>query len=49
MIPVSTSAPRISQVVIHAGTFYLAGQVADNPVPAVRSQTDRRFDQMNEV
>lgn len=30
---------RMSQVVIHNNTVYLAGQVADNPVPSVTEQT----------
>jgi len=29
----------MSQAVIHAGTVYLAGQVADDPVPSVTEQT----------
>ncbi len=33
--------PRMSQAVIHAGTIYLAGQVADDPVPCVKSQTQQ--------
>ena len=33
--------PRMSQAVIHAGTVYLAGQVADDPVPSVKSQTEQ--------
>jgi len=31
--------PRMSQAVIHASTVYLAGQVADDPVPSVTEQT----------
>lgn len=31
--------PRMSQAVIHGDTVYLAGQVADNPVPSVERQT----------
>jgi enamine deaminase RidA (YjgF/YER057c/UK114 family) len=31
--------PRLSQAVIHGDTVYLAGQVADNPVPSVAKQT----------
>lgn len=31
----------MSQAVIHAGVVYLAGQVADDPVPSVRSQTEQ--------
>jgi enamine deaminase RidA (YjgF/YER057c/UK114 family) len=30
---------RMSQVVVHGDTIYLAGQVADNPVPSVAGQT----------
>jgi enamine deaminase RidA (YjgF/YER057c/UK114 family) len=31
--------PRMSQAVVHGNTVYLAGQVADNPVPSVARQT----------
>jgi enamine deaminase RidA (YjgF/YER057c/UK114 family) len=31
----------MSQAVIHGGLVYLAGQVADDPVPSVRSQTQQ--------
>ena len=31
--------PRMTQVVVHRGTIYLAGQVADEPQPSVREQT----------
>jgi enamine deaminase RidA (YjgF/YER057c/UK114 family) len=31
--------PRMSQVVVHNGLAYLAGQVAPNPVPSVEDQT----------
>lgn len=31
--------PRMSQAVIHDGRVYLAGQVAENPVPDVTDQT----------
>ena len=30
---------RMSQAVVHGGTIYLAGQVADDPVPSVAEQT----------
>lgn len=30
---------RMSQAVIHGGAVYLAGQVADDPVPSVAEQT----------
>lgn len=33
------SGPRMSQAVIHGDTVYLAGQVADDPVPSVAEQT----------
>ena len=31
--------PRMSQAVVHGNTVYLAGQVADDPVPSVGEQT----------
>ena len=31
--------PRMSQAVIHNGIVYLAGQVADKPVPSAEKQT----------
>lgn len=33
--------PRMSQAVIHGDTIYLAGQVADKPVPSVAKQTQQ--------
>lgn len=33
------SGPRMSQMVVHNGTVYLAGQVADTPTPDVTEQT----------
>lgn len=33
------SGPRMSKVVVHGDTIYLAGQVADDPVPSVGEQT----------
>ena len=33
------AGPRMSQIVAHEGTVYLAGQVADDPAPSVREQT----------
>jgi enamine deaminase RidA (YjgF/YER057c/UK114 family) len=33
------AGPRMSQVVVHGDTIYLAGQVADDPVPSVADQT----------
>lgn len=31
--------PRMSQAVVHGNVVYLAGQVAENPVPSVGEQT----------
>ncbi len=31
--------PRMSQAVVHNGIVYLAGQVAEKPVPSVEKQT----------
>jgi enamine deaminase RidA (YjgF/YER057c/UK114 family) len=33
------TGPRMSQAVVHGDTVYLAGQVADTPVPSVIDQT----------
>ena len=33
------AGPRMSQAVVHGGTVYLAGQVADDPTPSVGAQT----------
>ena len=33
------AGPRMSQAVAHGNTVYLAGQVADDPVPSVTEQT----------
>ncbi|MEJ0012115.1 MAG: RidA family protein [Bauldia sp.] len=33
------TGPRMSQAVVHGDTVYLAGQVADDPVPSVGEQT----------
>jgi enamine deaminase RidA (YjgF/YER057c/UK114 family) len=33
------AGPRMSSAVIHGDTVYLAGQVADKPVPSVAKQT----------
>lgn len=33
--------PRMSQAVVHGNTVYLAGVVADDPVPSVKSQTEQ--------
>lgn len=33
------AGPRMSQAVVHGNTVYLAGQVAEDPVPSVAEQT----------
>jgi len=33
--------PRMSQAVVHGNTVYLAGVVADDAVPSVKSQTEQ--------
>src|SRR5215470_10485476 len=35
------SGPRMSQAVVHGNTVYLAGQVAEKPVPSVKKQTEQ--------
>jgi enamine deaminase RidA (YjgF/YER057c/UK114 family) len=35
------AGPRMSQAVVHGDTVYLAGQVADTPVPSVAEQTQQ--------
>jgi enamine deaminase RidA (YjgF/YER057c/UK114 family) len=35
------AGPRMSQAVVHGNTVYLAGQVADTPVPSVAEQTQQ--------
>ena len=32
---------RMSQIVVHGDTIFLAGQVADDPVPSVKAQTQQ--------
>ena len=41
--------PRMSQAVIHGDTVYLAGQVADNPVPSVGKQTKQILRQIDKL
>lgn len=41
--------PRMSQAVIHGDTVYLAGQVADNPVPSVAKQTKQILKQIDKL
>jgi enamine deaminase RidA (YjgF/YER057c/UK114 family) len=33
------TGPRMSQAVVHGNTVYIAGQIADTPVPSVADQT----------
>ncbi len=40
---------RMSQAVIHGDTVYLAGQVADNPVPSVARQTKQVLRNIDKV
>ena len=43
------TGPRMSQVVVHGDTVYLAGVVADKPVPSCLKQTQqvlRKIDQL---
>lgn len=35
------AGPRMSQAVVHGSTVYLAGQVASDPVPDVKKQTQQ--------
>ncbi|WP_448203307.1 RidA family protein [Azospirillum sp. sgz302134] len=41
------SGPRMSQMVIHNETVYLAGQVADEPTPDVETQTRQILGQID--
>ena len=41
--------PRMSQAVIHGDPVYLAGQVADNPVPSVAKQTKQILKQIDKL
>ncbi len=40
--------PRLSQVVVHGDTIYLAGIVADHPVPDVAGQTGQILDKIDQ-
>ena len=40
--------PRLSQVVSHGDTVYLAGIVADHPVPDVAAQTGQILDKIDQ-
>ena len=41
--------PRMSQAVVHGDTVYLAGQVADNPVPSVEKQTRQILSRIEKI
>ena len=41
--------PRLSQAVVHGNTVYLAGIVADHPVPEVAAQTGQILDQIDKL
>ena len=41
--------PRMSQAVIHGSTVYLAGQVADKPVPSFGKQTKQILGQIDKL
>lgn len=41
--------PRMSQAVVHGNTVYLAGQVAENPVPSVGKQTRQCLKQIDKL
>ena len=40
--------PRLSQIVIHGDTVYLAGIVADHPIPDVAAQTGQILDKIDQ-
>jgi enamine deaminase RidA (YjgF/YER057c/UK114 family) len=41
--------PRLSQAVVHGDTVYLAGIVADHPIPEVAAQTGQILDQIDKL
>jgi enamine deaminase RidA (YjgF/YER057c/UK114 family) len=41
--------PRLCQAVVHGDTVYLAGIVADHPVPDVAAQTGQILDQIDRL
>ncbi|MBL8805566.1 MAG: RidA family protein [Rhodospirillales bacterium] len=41
------AGPRMSQAVVHGSTVYTAGQVAADPVPDVKKQTQQILDQID--
>ncbi|HTS54538.1 MAG TPA: RidA family protein [Burkholderiales bacterium] len=42
------AGPRLSQVVVHADTVYLAGIVADHPIPDAGAQTGQILDKIDQ-
>ena len=49
MIKRFETGPRMSQAVVHNGTVYLAGQVANDPKPSVAEQTTQILAQINKL
>jgi len=41
--------PRLSQAVVHGDTVYLAGIVADHPIPDAAAQTGQILDQIDRL
>jgi enamine deaminase RidA (YjgF/YER057c/UK114 family) len=41
--------PRMSQAVVHRGIAYLAGIIADQPVPSVTEQTQQILDKIDKL
>ena len=41
--------PRLSQAVVHGDTVYMAGIVADHPIPDVAAQTGQVLDQIDKL
>jgi enamine deaminase RidA (YjgF/YER057c/UK114 family) len=41
--------PRLSQAVVHGDTVYLAGIVADHPIPDAAAQTGQILDQIDKL
>lgn len=41
--------PRLSQAVVHGDTVYLAGIVADHPIPDAAAQTGQILDQIDQL
>jgi enamine deaminase RidA (YjgF/YER057c/UK114 family) len=41
--------PRLSQAVVHGNTVYLAGIVADHPIPDAAAQTGQILDQIDKL